>query len=150
MTYEVFLEKRMRPWCLGAGNIPSQLAFDASEVERGTERWRRTSGNSGPTPIPSASFIYDDPQISVSSEYYFSTVSVELYTTRLFSGHRRDSYICTDDDELVELRACQRTYNGAYVRTVLGILSYSLTVLKLFDPKFYRSTPCLPFLPDRG
>jgi len=55
------------------------------------------------------------------------------------SGHRRQSYICTDADQLVELRASQRTYNGAYVRTALGILGYSLTVLRLFDRKFYRS-----------
>jgi hypothetical protein len=30
------------------------------------------------------------------------------------------------------------------VRTALGILGYSLAVLKLFDPKFYRSMPNLP------
>lgn len=80
--------------------------------------------------------------------YVQSTILLHpLSFTRLFSGHRRDSYICTDDDELVELRAYQRTYNGAYVRTALGILSYALTVLKLFDPKFYRSTSYFPFLP---
>jgi len=65
--------------------------------------------------------------------------------TCLFSGHRRDSFICADVDELVELRAHQRTYNGAYVRTALGILGYSLAVLRLFDRKFYRSMPNLPF-----
>lgn len=71
--------------------------------------------------------------------------------TCIFSGHRRDSFICADADELVELRAHQRTYNGAYVRTALGILGYSLAVLRLFDHKFYRSMPNLlnPFsLPD--
>jgi hypothetical protein len=30
------------------------------------------------------------------------------------------------------------------VRTALGILGYSLTVLKLFDPKFYRSMHYFP------
>ena len=60
--------------------------------------------------------------------------------TCFLSGHRRDSFICADDDELIELRAPQRTYNRVYVRTALGNLGYSLTVLKLFDPKFYRST----------
>ncbi|KAN0111563.1 hypothetical protein V8E52_008301 [Russula decolorans] len=55
-----------------------------------------------------------------------------------YHGHRRDSFICADADELVELRAHQRTYNGAYVRTALGILGYSLAVLRLFDRKFYR------------
>ncbi len=81
--------------------------------------------------------FYDYPaQISVSSEY--SVYSLTF--TCLSSGHRRDSFICADVDELVELRAHQRTYNGAYVRTALGILGYSLTVLRLFDRKFYRST----------
>jgi len=55
-----------------------------------------------------------------------------------YHGHRRDSFICVDVDELVELRAHQRTYNGAYARTALGILGYALTVLRLFDRKFYR------------
>ncbi|KAF8506531.1 hypothetical protein F5888DRAFT_1643051 [Russula emetica] len=55
-----------------------------------------------------------------------------------YHGHRRDSFICADVGELVELRAHQRTYNGAYVRTALGILGYSLAVLRLFDRKFYR------------
>jgi len=65
--------------------------------------------------------------------------------TGLRSGHLRGSFICSDVDELVELRAHQRTYNGAYVRTALGILGYSLTVLRLFDRKFYRSMPDLSF-----
>ncbi|KAH9996052.1 hypothetical protein BJV77DRAFT_1059569 [Russula vinacea] len=55
-----------------------------------------------------------------------------------YHGHRRDSFICSDVDKLVELRAHQRTYNGAYQRTALGILGYSLTVLRLFDRMFYR------------
>jgi len=87
--------------------------------------------------------IYDDKeaaQISVSSNSLFSSSSF----TCLFSGHRRDSFICADVDELVELRAHQRTYNGAYVRTALGILGYSLAVLRLFDHKFYHSMPDLP------
>ncbi|KAH9964164.1 hypothetical protein BC827DRAFT_1128202, partial [Russula dissimulans] len=53
-------------------------------------------------------------------------------------GHRRHSFICEDVDQLVELRAHQRTYDGAYMRTALGTLGYSLTVLRLFDRHFYR------------
>ncbi|KAI0287726.1 hypothetical protein BC826DRAFT_1042730 [Russula brevipes] len=55
-----------------------------------------------------------------------------------YRGHRRHSYICADDDQLVELRAHQRTYNGAYMRSALGVLGYSLAVLRLFDRHFYR------------
>ena len=37
------------------------------------------------------------------------------------------------------MRARQRTFDGAYTRTALGILGYALTVLKLFDRRFYHS-----------
>ncbi|KAI0275276.1 hypothetical protein BC834DRAFT_965682 [Gloeopeniophorella convolvens] len=55
-----------------------------------------------------------------------------------YRGHRAHSYVPADMDELVEVRARQRTYNGAYARTALGNLGYSLTVLRLFDRRFYR------------
>lgn len=54
-------------------------------------------------------------------------------------GHRAQSFTPIDLTELVEIRARQRTFEGAYARTALGNLGYSLTVLKLFDRRFYRS-----------
>ncbi|EJD05603.1 uncharacterized protein FOMMEDRAFT_79127, partial [Fomitiporia mediterranea MF3/22] len=53
-------------------------------------------------------------------------------------GHRADSFTPDDVNELVEIRARQRTFNGAYARTALGNLGYAITVLKLFDRRFYR------------
>ncbi|EGO28696.1 hypothetical protein SERLADRAFT_380699, partial [Serpula lacrymans var. lacrymans S7.9] len=44
-----------------------------------------------------------------------------------------------DINELVELRARHRTFDGAYRRTALANLGYSLTVLRLFDVRFYRT-----------
>ena len=44
-----------------------------------------------------------------------------------------------DVNELVEIRARQRTFNGAYSRSAIGNLSYSLAVLRLFDHRFYKS-----------
>ena len=44
-----------------------------------------------------------------------------------------------DSQELVELRASQRTFNGAYNRTALGTLGYAITILRLFDTRFYQS-----------
>lgn len=38
----------------------------------------------------------------------------------------------------MEIRARQRTFDGAYGRTALGNLGYALTVLKLFDERFYK------------
>jgi hypothetical protein len=39
--------------------------------------------------------------------------------------------------ELVEIRAAQRTFEGAYVRTALGQFSFALVVLKIFTSEFY-------------
>ncbi len=40
-------------------------------------------------------------------------------------------------DELVEVRAAQRTFEGAYVRTALGQFSFSIIVLRIFTSEFY-------------
>ncbi len=40
--------------------------------------------------------------------------------------------------ELVELRARQRTFHGAYSRSAMGNLGYALTILRLFDHRFYK------------
>ncbi|KAJ4480900.1 hypothetical protein J3R30DRAFT_3462208 [Lentinula aciculospora] len=55
-----------------------------------------------------------------------------------YRGHRAESYFASDLNELVELRARQRTFYGAYFRTALGNLGYALTILRLFDSRFYR------------
>ena len=41
------------------------------------------------------------------------------------------------NDELVEIRAAQRTFEGAYIRTALGQFSFALIVLKIFTSEFY-------------
>ncbi|PHH82856.1 hypothetical protein CDD83_3156 [Cordyceps sp. RAO-2017] len=38
---------------------------------------------------------------------------------------------------MVEIRAAQRTYEGAYVRTALGQFSLALVILKIFTAEFY-------------
>ncbi|KAF5596344.1 hypothetical protein FPANT_4345 [Fusarium pseudoanthophilum] len=45
----------------------------------------------------------------------------------------------TDIDmyRLVEVRAAQRTFEGAYVRTALGQFSFALIILKVFTQEFY-------------
>lgn len=40
-------------------------------------------------------------------------------------------------DELVEIRAAQRTFEGAYIRTALGQFSFALVILKIFTSEFY-------------
>ncbi|KAG6002787.1 hypothetical protein E4U21_002777 [Claviceps maximensis] len=39
--------------------------------------------------------------------------------------------------ELVEVRAAQRTFEGAYMRTALGQFSFALVILKIFTQEFY-------------
>ncbi|GAW03060.1 hypothetical protein LENED_004750 [Lentinula edodes] len=55
-----------------------------------------------------------------------------------YRGHRAESFFASDLNELVEIRARQRTFYGAYFRTALGNLGYALTILRLFDSRFYR------------
>lgn len=50
--------------------------------------------------------------------------------------HRARSIVLTND-ELVEMRAAQRTFEGAYVRTSLSQFSFALVVLKIFTSEFY-------------
>ncbi|KAJ7858654.1 hypothetical protein B0H14DRAFT_3447120 [Mycena olivaceomarginata] len=58
--------------------------------------------------------------------------------THRYRGHRAESFQAADLTELVELRARQRTFHGAYSRTALSNLGFSLTILRLFDPRFHR------------
>lgn len=50
--------------------------------------------------------------------------------------HRARSVILTAE-ELQEVRAAQRTFEGAYIRTALGQFSFALVVLKIFTAEFY-------------
>ncbi len=38
---------------------------------------------------------------------------------------------------LTEIRAAQRTFEGAYIRTAIGQFSFALVVLKIFTAEFY-------------
>ncbi|MCJ1340324.1 hypothetical protein MMC09_005618 [Bachmanniomyces sp. S44760] len=51
-------------------------------------------------------------------------------------AHRARSVVLTND-ELVEVRAAQRTFEGAYIRTALSQFSFALVVLKIFTSEFY-------------
>ena len=50
--------------------------------------------------------------------------------------HRARSVILTPA-EMVEIRAAQRTFEGAYIRTAIGQFSFALVVLKIFTAEFY-------------
>lgn len=57
---------------------------------------------------------------------------------KTYNGHRRRSFRQDDVDELVELRARQRTFDGAYVRAALGNLGYALIILQVFSVEFAK------------
>ncbi|KAI0022426.1 hypothetical protein F4780DRAFT_777800 [Xylariomycetidae sp. FL0641] len=50
--------------------------------------------------------------------------------------HRARSVVLTAQ-ELVEIRAAQRTFEGAYMRTALSQFSFALIILKIFTSEFY-------------
>lgn len=58
-------------------------------------------------------------------------------------GHRANSFLPIDLNELTELRARHRTFDGAYRRTALANLGYAITVLRLFDARFFKSKASL-------
>ncbi|KAF2633302.1 hypothetical protein BU25DRAFT_426879 [Macroventuria anomochaeta] len=59
--------------------------------------------------------------------------AADRYHLRL---HRARSVILTPA-EMVEIRAAQRTFEGAYIRTAIGQFSFALIVLKIFTAEFY-------------
>ncbi|KAJ4314375.1 hypothetical protein N0V94_006477 [Neodidymelliopsis sp. IMI 364377] len=59
--------------------------------------------------------------------------AADQYHLRL---HRARSVILTPA-EMVEIRAAQRTFEGAYIRTAIGQFSFALIVLKIFTAEFY-------------
>ncbi|KAJ4289536.1 hypothetical protein N0V90_010865 [Kalmusia sp. IMI 367209] len=59
--------------------------------------------------------------------------AADRYHLRL---HRARSVVLSGP-ELVEIRAAQRTFEGAYIRTALGQFSFALIVLKIFTAEFY-------------
>lgn len=59
--------------------------------------------------------------------------AADEYRLRL---HRARSVVLTSS-ELVEIRAAQRTFEGAYIRTAIGQFSFALIVLKIFTAEFY-------------
>ena len=48
-----------------------------------------------------------------------------------------DIHLSNHWSRLVEVRAAQRTFEGAYMRTALGQFSFSLIILKIFTSEFY-------------
>ncbi|KAI7869572.1 hypothetical protein BDF14DRAFT_1880122 [Spinellus fusiger] len=55
----------------------------------------------------------------------------------LVRGHRRTSVLLTVS-ELQDIRAWQRTFEGAYWRTALAAFSTGLLILKVFTHEFYK------------
>ncbi|KKZ64593.1 hypothetical protein EMCG_09489 [[Emmonsia] crescens] len=63
----------------------------------------------------------------------FERRAADRYRLRL---HRARSVVLTPE-EIVEVRAAQRTFEGAYIRTSLSQFSFALIILKIFTSEFY-------------
>lgn len=77
-------------------------------------------------------YLRASPQ-SVQANLTKGRHAADHYHLRL---HRARSVVLTPQ-ELAEIRAAQRTFEGAYIRTALGQFSFSLVVLKIFTSEFY-------------
>ncbi|RAH81400.1 hypothetical protein BO86DRAFT_363173 [Aspergillus japonicus CBS 114.51] len=69
------------------------------------------------------------------SNDYAQRRAADRYRLRM---HRARTVALTSD-EIVEVRAAQRTFEGAYVRTALSQFSFALVVLKIFTSEFYST-----------
>ncbi|OAQ24041.1 hypothetical protein K457DRAFT_142223 [Linnemannia elongata AG-77] len=56
---------------------------------------------------------------------------------RLYRGHRARSLNITEE-ELVEVRARERTFDGAYWRTAMKSFSMGMIIIRLFTKAFYE------------
>ncbi|KAG9061103.1 hypothetical protein KI688_007732 [Linnemannia hyalina] len=56
---------------------------------------------------------------------------------RLYRGHRARSLNITEE-ELVEVRARERTFDGAYWRTAMKSFSMGMIIIRLFTKSFYK------------
>ncbi|KAF9919204.1 hypothetical protein FBU30_011124 [Linnemannia zychae] len=56
---------------------------------------------------------------------------------RLYRGHRARSLNITEE-ELVEIRARERTFDGAYWRTAMKSFSMGMIIIRLFTRSFYK------------
>ncbi|KAF9304698.1 hypothetical protein BGZ74_000830 [Mortierella antarctica] len=55
----------------------------------------------------------------------------------LYRGHRAKSLNITEE-ELVEVRARERTFDGAYWRTAMKAFSMGMIIMRLFTQSFYK------------
>ncbi len=66
------------------------------------------------------------------SRFEFSRTSMSLFTRH----HSIAEYSGLPKNKKQDIRAHQRTYDGAYMRSAVGLLSFSLLILKLFSREF--------------
>lgn len=57
-------------------------------------------------------------------------------------GTRQIHVVKLNERDLLDYRAIQRTFDGAYARTALGQLCYAIVILRLFQPKFFYVGEC--------
>ncbi|KAK9457987.1 hypothetical protein V1511DRAFT_491412 [Dipodascopsis uninucleata] len=63
----------------------------------------------------------------------------EQTTAEMESNLRRRKHddMLVDNTEIIDVRAYQRTYEGAYLRTAMLEVTLSLSIIRVFDIEFY-------------
>ncbi|KAH9818720.1 hypothetical protein DFH28DRAFT_1123056 [Melampsora americana] len=96
------------------------------------------------TPEPSGSVprtpFNDSPTVGINSSPLTSDQNKcpRQSQSHLYRGHRADSFFLKDGDEdlMIEWRARQRTFDGAYLRTSLACSIYALMIIRLYSKEF--------------
>lgn len=69
--------------------------------------------------------------------YLHHAIGLVLSQVGLELSRRSALHLLTSITRLTEIRAAQRTFEGAYMRTALSQFSFALIILKIFTSEFY-------------
>ncbi|KAL8291505.1 hypothetical protein RQP46_002483 [Phenoliferia psychrophenolica] len=133
----------------GLATVTGTVAVGASTVA--ISRTLTTLATGTATSAPASNATYTVPA-SITAATQVASLGLGSSNTSSSAsgsaGHRRKSFTDDDIDELVELRARQRTFDGAYIRAALGNFGYACIILKVFDAEFAKGAiTTLPLAP---
>ncbi|KAF2755666.1 hypothetical protein EJ05DRAFT_503123 [Pseudovirgaria hyperparasitica] len=131
--------------CVSYHQQTIRSSFDTGNLHANKIVSSRSNCFNNPTPLSLG--LSPDPDTTSNEQFYGFGSTSPVDCGAMFEGrraqdryhlrlHRARSVILTPE-ELVEIRAAQRTFEGAYIRTALGQFSFALIVLKVFTAEFY-------------
>ncbi|UQC80567.1 uncharacterized protein CLUP02_06050 [Colletotrichum lupini] len=98
-----------------------------TRTARGPASWYKSLSNTYHYNVSVTDFFRNElPQLTIASSHPYSQTPKTTFTCA-----------STAPVPLVEIRAAQRTFEGAYMRTALSQFSFALIILKIFTSEFY-------------